>query len=71
MEYSSPEFDDRYFTPYMMASNIKATNTMPTMKPLNVKDRYGYEWDVDEPKFAEILSRSQAESSNSPKMAKK
>lgn len=75
-EYFNPESGDYYpeyegFSSVMMASNTRATNTMPTMKPLNVKDRLVSNWDPDEWKFGPILSRSQAESSNSPKMAEK
>lgn len=75
-EYFNPESDDSYpkyegFSSVMMASNTRATNTMPTMKPLNVKDRLVSDWDGDEWKFGPNLSRSQAESSNSPKMAEK
>lgn len=75
-EYFNPESDDSYpeyegFSSVMMASSTRATNTMSTMKPLNVKDRLVSDWDGDEWKFGPIPSRSQAESSNSPKMAEK
>lgn len=88
-EDSHPESEDSHpesegFTPFMMASNIRAASTKPqisqdtyysraysTMNPLNLEDRFAPDWDAGEWHFAPILSRSQAESSNNPKVAKK
>lgn len=85
-EYSNPESEDsylesEYFTPFM----IGAPSTMPqishdssyhsraysTTNPSNLEDRFVYDWDDGEWKFAPILSRSQVESTNSLKTAKR
>lgn len=82
-DYSNTESE--CFTSFMMASNIGAPSTMPqlsqdssyhpraysTTNPLNWEDRFVYDLDDGEWKFAPILSRSQIESSNNPKTAKK
>lgn len=90
-EYSNPESEDshlesEYFTPFMMASNLGATSTVPyisqdssyhsgyhsrTTNPFNYDDRFVYDLDDGKWKYAPILSRSQVESSNSPKTAEK